>query len=173
MKRIILITGLMLLLVGCGAKTTFETVEDVYAQPVSVQSRQMVVSLPEGAAALTAQMGETGEIYFCDGYTITVQVTQSGNLGETLRQTTGFEKEELQLIQTQHDGVKRYECVWVAAGEGEDQLGRAAVLDDGVSHYVLTCMTGASEAQDLQEQWQEIFTSFRLLSQEEQIRTGS
>lgn len=173
MKKIILIAGLILLLTGCGTQATFETVEDVYIQPVSVQTHQMALSLPEGAAALTAQIEEEGSIYFCDGYTITVQVTQSGDLNETLRQTTGFEKEELQLIQTQQDGIKRYECVWVAAGEGEDQLGRVAVLDDGVNHYVLTCMAGASDAQDLQDQWQAIFTSFRLLTQEEQIRTGS
>lgn len=173
MNRLILIAGLLLLLTGCAAQTTFETVEDVYVQPVSEQTHQMTLALPDNASALTVQSDEGGNLYFCDGYTLSVQVMQSGDLEETLRQTTGFGKDQLQPLQTQYGQVKRYDCVFACAGEGEDQIGRAAVLDDGVNHYVLCCMAEASQAQQLQSQWQELFSSFRLLSQEELLRTGS
>ena len=173
MKKLILIAGIALLLTGCGAEPTFETLSDEYVQPVSVQTRQMSLALPEEAAALTVQSDEGGSLYFCDGYTITVQVLESGDLDGTLRQVAGFEKDELQIMQTQTDGVKRYDWVWTAAGEGEDQVCRGALLDDGVSHYVLTCMAGESQAQQVQEQWQELFSSFYLLNQEDLIRTGS
>lgn len=173
MKRIILAAGFVLLLAGCSAQPTFETVSDEYVQPVSVQLQQMTLALPDDAAALTVQSDEGGNLYFCDGYTITVQVMDSGDLDKTLRQTTGFGKDALQLMETESGAVKRYECVWVAAGEGEEQVGRAAVLDDGVSHYVLTCMAGASDAETVQPAWQELFSSFRLVTQEELLRTGS
>lgn len=173
MKKLILIAGIALLLTGCAAEPTFETVSDEYVQPVMAQTHQMTVELPADAAVLTMQSDENGAIYFCDGYTATVQVLQAGDLNKTLLQTTGFEKEDLQLMQTQPDGIKRYDWVWTAAGEGEDQVCRGAILDDGVSHYVLTCMTGASQAQQAQESWQELFASFCLVTQEDLIRTGS
>lgn len=173
MKKLVLIAGIVLLLSGCTAEPTFETLSDEYVQPVSVQTRQMTLALPEEAAALTVQSDEGGNLYFCDGYTVTVQVMEAGDLDQTLRQVTGYGKDGLQLVQTQSGSVKRYEAVWAAAGEGEDQLGRMAVLDDGVNHYVLTCMAGASEAEEVQEDWQALFTSFRLLSQEDLLHTGS
>lgn len=172
MKKLILAAGIALLLSGC-AQPTFETVEDSYVQPVSVQARQMVLSLPEEAAALTAQSDEGGNIYFCDGYTVTVQVLEAGDLEENLRQTTGFGKDALCPIQTRTNGVDRYDWVWTSAGEGENQVCRGALLDDGVNHYVLTCMAGESQAGQAQEQWQQIFASFNLLTQDQLIRTGS
>ena len=173
MKKLILIAGIFMLLTGCAAEPTFETLSDEYVQPVLAQTHQMSLELPVDAAVLTVQSDEGGTLYFCDGYTATVQVLDSGDLNETLLYTTGFEKEDLQLMQTQPDGNKRYDWVWTAAGEGEDQVCRGALLDDGVSHYVLTCMTGASQAQQVQPQWQELFTSFCLVTQEDLIRTGS
>lgn len=173
MKKLVWLAGMILLLSGCAAEPTFETVSDEYVQPVSVQMRQMMLSLPDDAAALSVQSDEGGNLYFCDGYTITVQVLDSGDLDKTLRQCSGFGKDALQLMETAQNDVKRYDWVWTAAGEGEDQVGRGAVLDDGVNHYVLTCMAGASDAEALQEQWQALFSSFHLATEEELLRTGS
>ena len=172
MKKLILLAGILLLLTGCAAEPTFETMSDEYVQPAIAQTHQMTLSLPEDASVLTVQ-SDGGDLYFCDGYTITVQVMQSGDLNKTLLQTTGFEKDQLQLMQTQPDCFKRYDWVWTSAGEGEDQVCRGAILDDGVSHYVLTCMAGASQSHRVQEAWQELFDSFDLQSQDELIRTGS
>ena len=173
MKKLIWILVLALLLPGCSSAQTFETMSDEYVQPVSLQTRQMTLALPQDAAALTAQSGGGADVYFCDDYVITVQILDSGDLDKTLHQTTGFGKADLKLQQTAPNGVKRYDWVWSTAGEGEDQVCRGALLDDGVSHYVLTCMTGASQTQELEQTWQELFASFRLVTQEELIRTGS
>jgi len=173
MKKLILIAGILLILTGCTAEPTFETVSDEYVQPVLAQTHQMTLELPDDAAVLTMQSDENGTIYFCDGYTATVQVVQAGDLNKTLLDATGFKKDDLNLMQTQSNGVKRYDWVWAAAGEEEDQVCRGTILDDGVSHYVLTCMTGASQARQAQESWQELFASFCLVSQEDLIRTGS
>ena len=52
-------------------------------------------------------------------------------------------------------------------------MGRAAILDDGSYHYVLTCMTDASNAHALQESWQTLFDSFTLAEPGEDPYTGS
>ena len=160
-------------LTGCGAEPTFETVTDEYAQPVTAVMQQAALQLPDGAAAAVMQNEESGTIYFCNDYTLTLQTLAGGDLSATLLQTTGYPKDQLKLIKTQPGDYTRYDCVWACAGEGEDQVGRAAVLDDGSYHYVLTCMTGASCAQDLQDQWQAVFGSFCLTAPGTDLYTGS
>lgn len=151
-----------LLLSGCGAQETFETVSDVAVQSVSTAARQVLLTLPEEAAVCVFEDAQTGSLYLCDGYSISLQTLQGGDLDRTLRAVTGYGREQLTLMQTAQPDAKRYECVWSAAGEGEDQVGRAVILDDGSYHYVLSAMAGESSAGDLTETWQEIFRSFGL-----------
>lgn len=151
-----------LLLTGCGVQDTFETVSDVAVQSVSTAARQVLLTLPEEAAVCVFEDAQTGSLYLCDGYSISLQTLQGGDLDRTLRTVTGYGREQLTLMQTAQPDAKRYECVWSAAGEGEDQVGRAVILDDGSYHYVLSAMAGESSAGDLTETWQEIFRSFGL-----------
>lgn len=168
-----MIVPVLLLLTGCGAQQTLETVSDVYAQPVSVEAQQMVLSLPADAQVPTMENGEAGTLYLCDGYTITVQTAQSGDLNKTLQEVTGFSRDELKLVESVKGDAKRYDCVWTAAGEEQTQVGRACVLDDGNYHYVVAVMAGESEAGELREVWQELFDSFRLVPADSEINIGS
>ena len=162
MKKCCVLVALALLLTGCGVQETFETVADVYVQPVSVKVGDVSIMLPEDASVAVLENPDAGTLYLCDGYTLTLQTLQAGDLDRTLRQVTGFSRENLTLMQTTDTSCKRYECVWSAAGEAEDQVGRATVLDDGNYHYVLTVMAGASKAGELNDAWREIFDSFCL-----------
>ena len=173
MKFVLLTTTLALLLCGCGAAETFETVEDEYLQPAMAPMQQVVVLLPEDISMAVMENDQTGTLYLCDGYTVTLQTLPGGNLEQTLRETTGFSREQLGAIQTQQEGITRTQCVWTAAGEEEEQVGRLTVLDDGNYHYVLACMTDASRAESLHDVWQELFDSFRLVSPGEDLYTGS
>lgn len=162
-----------LLLTGCGAQQTLETVSDVYVQPVSATVQQVIVDVPQDASVAVLQNDEAGKLYLCDGYTVTVQTMEAGDLEKTLRTVTGYSKEELRILRTQQENVKRYECVWTAAGEAEPQVGRACVLDDGDYHYIVTVMAGESLAGELSQTWQEVFDSFRLVGPEVDLNTGS
>ena len=173
MKKCLILAGMVLLLTGCGSEEVMETVSDDYLQPVMAQMQQVVVSLPEEAAVAVLEDASAGSIYLCDGYTVTLQTTQSGDLSKTLRAATGFAKEDLRLIQTKYDGLTRTEGVWTAIGENGDQLGRFAVLDDGSYHYVLTCMADAEKTEQLQPVMEDLFGSFRLVSAEIDLNTGS
>lgn len=172
-KWLCLCLVLPLLLLGCGKQESFETISDEYVQPVAAVMMQVAVQIPDGAVIAAMENDDTGSIYFCDDYTITLQTLDAGDLNSTVHTATGYGKEQLDLIETSTDYGLRYDCIWVSVGEGEEQVGRAAILDDGSYHYVLTCMTGASNACELQEEWQALFSSFCLTMPGEDPYTGS
>lgn len=162
MNKCWVILLLVLFLSGCSAQETFETVSDDYDISAMAQMQQLQLTLPENAAVTTMENDETGKIYLCDGYTVTVQTMGAGDLNKTLRQVTGFSEDQLTIMQTQKDGFTRYDCVWCAAGEGGDQVCRAAILDDGSYHYAVTVMAEQSVAGQQTETWQSILNSLNL-----------
>ena len=161
MKKMCIILIACLLLAGCSARETFETVEDEFGQQQIAAPRQMLLTLPENAAAQTVQ-SDYGQRYFCDGYETTLQTMSAGNLNATLRQLTGFGADALTVVETGLTDNTRYECVWTAAGEGGDMVGRAVILDDGVYHYCMTAMASADMAAQLRQTWQDLFETFTL-----------
>ena len=157
MKKLCMLLAAMLLLTGCAAEETFETMADVYGQQGLPEPRQVVISIPEDAQAVA---GESGVLYLCDGYEITVETLYAGDINATLRQLTGFESDAMTVMETSQMGLNRYECVWTAAGEGGDMVGRAAVLSDGSYHYCVTVTGAAEEAAELQQTFRELLSSF-------------
>ena len=51
------------------------------------------------------------------------------------------------------------ELLQIALG---NQIGRAAILDDGNYHYVLSCMAPEALGGDLRETWDRVFASFQV-----------
>lgn len=174
MKKYLIVCITLLFLSGCsGEEQTLETISDTFDQPVLAQMQQAVVALPEDASVTVLETENSGAVYLCDQFTVTLQTVPGGDLGRILKETTGFEKEELTLMQTQQDGLIKTQCVWVCAAEEGEQVGRLSVLDDGSYHYVLTCMADAQKAPQLQKTWQDLFDSFRLVSGDTELNTGS
>ena len=142
MKKLWLLVLCIGLLSGCAPRETFETVGDWYYEPV-VSHGIVTLQLPQDAVASTMSV-EAGSVYLCDGYTVSLLTLAGGDLPRTVREVSGFPAERVELIATQRGGVDRYDFVWACAGEGGDQLGRAAILDDGTYHYVLTVLGEAN-----------------------------
>ena len=151
----------VLLLTGCGAEETMETVADELALPAIAQPRPVQVDLP-GEAAMPAVESSSGRVYICQDYEIVLQTFASGDLSGTVREISGHELDSLSVMQTGQENVKRYEFVWAAAGETGDQLGQAVILDDGNYHYTMTVTRKADPAAASQVSWSEVFESFRL-----------
>lgn len=162
MKKCLILMLSMLLLAGCSEPKTFETMSDVYYEPELPDAQRIVLSLPEEAAANVMTDDAGGSLYLCDGYSIMVQTMEAGDLDATLRAVSGFSRDQLQIMEREENTNHRYECVWAAAGEGEDQVGRAVILDDGNYHYIISVMAGASVAGDLTAQWQKLVDSVSL-----------
>lgn len=150
----------MVVLCGCNAQQTMETVADdksVFA-PKTVGKIQL--SIPADVPVLENTDG--GQLYLCDGYTVAVQTLAGGDIGKTFQQISGYDQDSLTVMKTVQDGNACYESAWCTAGEGGDQTCRGLVLDDGVYHYAVTVMADYALAGSLQEIWGDLFDSILL-----------
>ena len=172
MKKTILLLLLTVFLAGCGTQETFETMEDIIPAEPAAAPQQFFVSLPDDAITPTFQ-DEGGELYVCQDYTITKQISESGDVAKTIQNLTGQSQEDLQVIKTIHEAYDRYDFVWTAAGEDGLQLGRACVLDDGNYHYALSTMIREEKAGELRQTMQDMFDSCKLLDPDINLSTGS
>ena len=173
MKKLWIIPLLALLLTGCGKTPVRETVSDVPAAPVMALARRILVQLPPELSAPALQSEKNGNVYICEDYSVTLQTVESGDLNRTIREATGMARESLQIMETKQDGIKRYQWVWAVGGENGVQVGRGCILDDGHYHYVVTAMADEEKVSQVQQSWQEIFRSFRLADEREEVSTGS
>lgn len=152
---------LAILLSGCGAQETFETISDVIPQEINAQTHCMILSLPQEAAAPTVE-SEDARLYQCGTYSICVETFPGGDMEKTVEQITGYASDDLTVMQTRREGFDCYEFVWVSAGENGDQVGRALVLDDGNYHYVVSTLADADHAQEHKNAWDAMFQSASL-----------
>ena len=173
MKKLLVILLTAGLLTACGVPPAYETVNDVYTQPQNAKPMQMVLDMPQEAAAPSLQSPDTGAFYQCDGYTMVIQTFASGNLEQTLQNMTGRGKDQLRPIKTMTEQGNRYDFIWTAAGENGLQMGRGCLLDDGNYHYTLSVMADASETGRLRETWQNLFDTCRLIDGDINLNTGS
>lgn len=173
MKKVVLFLLMGLLLAGCAAEKTFETLSDSIPVLPVAEPQQFVVQMPDEAATPTFQNENGGELYVCTGYTISKQVLESGDLEKTVNALTGKSADELQIMESKQDAFDRYDFVWTAAGEDGLQLGRACILDDGNYHYALSTLAEETRAGELRETFFDMFASCTLLDPDINLRTGS
>lgn len=162
MKILMVLVLSVLLLSGCGAAETLETLSDDLAQSVMGPMSEISVRLPDSAAAEVLSSEDGGKLYLCEDYALTLQTLAGGDMDRTARTLSGFSLAELTVLETGGGGLKRRDWVWTATGEQGEQLCRAAVLDDGTYHYCITVMADAEAAGALDTEWDSIFSSFML-----------
>jgi len=163
MKKCVPLLLMLLLLTGCGAEDTFETVSDELLLPVMATPGNISVELP-GETALPVIENDNGRVYVCNDYEIVIQTLASGDLEETLQTVSGHSRDNLTVMETVTDGISRYEFVWAAAGETGEQVGRGIVLDDGNYHYCMSVLRDAQTSEKSQVNWDQVFSSFSLVS---------
>lgn len=162
MKKILLLFLVGFLLTGCSDAEVFETLGQIQHQPADLPTMASVqLSLPESAAEQTFG-GGTDTVYECEGYTLVLQTLDAGNFDSTVRTISGFSPEKLTVMESTMEQGKRYDWIWTAVGENGDLVCRASVLDDGNYHYCIYTLAPAQSAGKLAEEWNILFTSFRL-----------
>ena len=159
MKRWLCCLLPVLLLCGCGAEETLETVADEWMVPAMAQPREVALRLPEDLAMPVLEEDDK-KMYLGEDYEIMVETLASGDLDATLRSLTGYSSDRLTVIRTSQNDVDRFDFVWTAAGEQGERLGRGAILDDGDYHYCLSVLRDGDEALVV---WQDVFASFSLV----------
>lgn len=162
MKKLCILLVFVLMLAGCAAQQTFETITDDYAAPAEAPTpRKIQFSVPEDAAAQTIA-GVSGRLYFCQGYEIWQETLEAGDMERTLQAVTGYKSQALTVMKVDDGEIDRYECAWTCAGEGGDQVGRCVILDDGRFHYCVSVMASAQEAGSLQNVWQGLLSTVQI-----------
>jgi hypothetical protein len=161
MKKLWIVLLCALCLAGCGAVKNLETIADDL-QFDEATAAQVEIALPQDSETVLLS-GDSGDrLYLCEDYTVAVQTLSGGDLNRSLQTVTGFDKDSLTLMKTEQGGVITYSCVWSAVGEGEDQVCRAVILDDGEYHYAVTVMADYTQAADLADVWQQVLGSVEL-----------
>lgn len=164
MRKLWLFAILALILCGCRNSIELETVSDVLQTPDAAEPMEVSVSIPEGAALAVMSTPETGSIYFCENYTLSLYTVPSGDLNKTVLDASGFLPSQLPIMKTQKMNCIGYDFVWSAAGERGEQVCRCTILDDENYHYVLTAMADAEVAGELAVgEWDTIFRTFSLV----------
>lgn len=163
MKKLWFLLFVVLLLTGCSAEETFETVNDALAVPASAIVYEVSLGLPDEASKQTIRQ-DMDVLYVCDNYILTVQKLDGGDLQGTVKQISGFDKEDLTMIRTVREGFPCWHLTWTTSGEEEPQVCRAVILDDGAQHHVVTVMAEASVSAQLAEQWQNVLSTVALIS---------
>ena len=161
MKKGLCLIFACLLLSGCAAEQTMETVADEWEEAVIASAREISVALPEELEPVAEDGGDC--LYIASGYEIHIQTMAGGDLDATVRSISGHEREDLTVIATQPQGLRRYDLVWTAAGEGGDRIGRAVIVDDGTHHYTMTVLRDAGSVETDQVVWRTVFESFTLV----------
>ena len=159
MKKLVWLFLLTVLLCGCGAEETLETVSDEWIVPAMAQPREISVRLPDHAVAPVLEQ-DGRQLYMGQDYEIMLETLSSGDLAATIQVLSGYEKEQLTVLETRQGEADRYDFVWTTAGEQGERLGRAVILDDGEYHY---CMSVLRDAGDTHIVWRDVFGSFSLI----------
>lgn len=160
MKKLLFVLLAGLFLAGCSQTEVAETVADVWEEPVLAAPKEVRLELP-GEAVACAMESDTGRLYLGDGYEVMVQTLPGGDLDATIRSLTGFDREDITVMQTRSEEPTRWEFAWAAAGERGERVGRGVVLDDGTYHYCLSVLQDADD-DDCQIIWSEVFSTFSL-----------
>lgn len=161
MKKLWVFGLLLVFLAGCSVSEMPEpeTVSDEWTLSAMAEPKTVRVKLPGETEVGAVDVAE-GRLYMAEDYEITIEMLDSGDLDGTLRQVCGFSREELTVMETNPDGLDRYDFVWACAGENGEQLGRGVILDDGSYHYVMTVLRDVDSKQNIQIVWSEVFDSF-------------
>lgn len=148
------------MLAGCNAEPTMETVADEQVLSESVM-KEITMELP-GEPVLPVMRTDTGEIYICEDFEVSVETLPGGDIQRTVQMLTGFSMEDVTVMETTAGERTRYDLAWSAMGETGPEVGRAAVLCDGQYHYCLTVMTAEENAASCREMFNGLFESFTL-----------
>lgn len=166
-----MILGVAVLLTGCSCKPAYETMGVISPEGEPPVKQQIYLDIPDDAVAAVSD-GE-GTLYECGAYDLSMNTVASGDLDATVQNATGYRAKELEILETEQEGYRRYQAVFASAGAQGMKIGRICILDDGAYHYVVVTSAPEEKIRTVQEAWNALFSSVRLMPQDVELNTGS
>lgn len=166
MKRGYLLAAL-LLLTGC-SKPVWETVDDemplVPAASWQDTAYEIALGLPEGVTLRE----ETADARLYAGEALEVETSRflTSGMESAVRALSGYEADEMTILQTTRFGLPEYQFAWVSQTEQGSRLYRADLVLDGMDCYAVVCSRPESAGDTLDPAIRQVFSSFGLFTDE-------
>ena len=133
--------ALTALLCGCAAETTtWETVDDTIVEASAPAEEPYIITfgVPEGVGIEPIHEGNRNLYLHEDGaYEILSDVVTAPNADDAIRQVSGFDAGDLDVVETTRFGLPEYRFAWTSASDEGTYVSQAAVVEDGSYYYVL------------------------------------
>jgi len=168
MKQVCLVL-LFLVLSGCTAPV-WETVEDEMPA-VAVSSWLEDAYTVQFGIPETVNLQEEREgwqVYGTEDGSLEIEtrIFLTSGLESAVRTVSGFEAEELTILQTSRFGLPEYQFAWVAQTEQGSRLYRADLVLDETDCYAVICSRPESAGNDHDTEIRQVFSSFGLFTDE-------
>ena len=145
------------MLCGCGAQPVWERVEDEL--PAAVNFYEMNLDLPSDAVLLEEQAD--CKLYQSGDLEITTSSFSAQNLQDAVKQLSGFEPQNLNILQTTSGGMEEYQFAWYAETAEGGRIFRADLIMDETRCYAVVC-SGPESAGNFHEQSRQVIAAFSL-----------
>lgn len=163
----------VLALGGCSARqeTVWETVDDT-GQTLQAsyldEAYTMQFDVPQDAVVQTFSGAAGKQVYEqTDGdYSIISEVLLCADADEAIRRVSGFEPEQLSVVETNRFGMPEYQFAWYAGSDEGGRLYRADVLVDDLYCYVLTFSVREGLGSTYDTTAKQVFASYSLFYDE-------
>lgn len=168
MRRCILLFLLCLLLAGCAAPELPppETVCDTLLPEKAALPNPytITIAVPPDAQKNELTPGGSQTVYRQkDGaYEIITRLILANDRKSAIRQLTGFEAHQLQVVETTRFHLPEYRFVWYVPGDPEGTLCRGAMLRDGQRYYTVVFAAPESAGTRYNAVATEVFASIGL-----------
>lgn len=171
MKKICLLLAGLLLLCGCQAEPQWETVDDdVAAVSAPVQEPCAITfGVPTDATEELRSEEADRSIYVQDAgdYEIISDVIEASDLDSAVRQVSGFETKNLDLVETSRFGLPEYQFAWTSESDEGRRISRASLVEDGSYYYALIFSVREGAGTTYDDCAEAVFSSFGLYGDEE------
>lgn len=163
--RLICALGVLVLLTGC-AKPVWETVDDeVTVLPTALWQEtayEIQLGLPQGLELV--EQTENRCFYGVDADGLEVETCRflAADCDSAIRAVSGFEAEELTILQTRRFDLPEYQFAWVAQTEQGSRLYRADLILDEMDCYAVICSRPEQAGTTLDQEISQVFSTFGL-----------
>lgn len=169
-KRWLMGLALLPLLSACSAPVTWETVDDPAVVTVSAAQEEpylITFGVPEDVVQPVS--GEAGgNLYLQENgdYEIYSEVLTASDKEAAIRMVSGFEAEDLDIVETERFGLPEYRFAWVSASDEGNFVSQASVVEDGDYFYTLIFSVREEAGNQYADCAEAVFASFGVYGNE-------
>lgn len=167
MRKIACLLCSLALLTGCSVPV-WETVEDFQpSQPVSgwmETAYEIQIGLQEQPELIWETAG--CKLYEAGNLEIETDVFLSSGLDSAVRRLTGYEVEQISILQTERFALPEYQFAWYSQTEEGGQMCRADLVMDGMVCYAVVCRVPEDQGNTMSEEVRQVFSGFGLSGKE-------